>query len=100
MVKLIQRQQSPALRTRLSFPLDDVFWNRFMDDFMFRRTPRVPTEFSADWMPDVDVSERDKEITVEAKAVCKMRNGTLTITLPKKGVKSLESKARKLAIET
>ncbi|MBI3332336.1 Hsp20/alpha crystallin family protein [Candidatus Peregrinibacteria bacterium] len=159
MVKLLQRQR-PLLapRTRLGFPLDDSFWNRFWDDYSFRSPFRAMTPFSTDWMPDVDVSETDKEITVaanvagyepkdidieiednvltikgemeketeekkrkyyrqercsgsffrqialppvdETKASCKAKNGTLTITLPKKEAKPIESKARKLAIES
>lgn len=159
MVKLLRHQRPvPAPRTNLGFPFDESFWNRFWDDYSFRSPLKALTSISADWMPDIDVSETDDDITVEAnvagyapkdidieiedgvltlrgtmeketeekkrtyyrqercsgsffrqialppvdetKASCKAKNGTLTITLPKKEVKPIESKARKLTIES
>lgn len=159
MVKLLQNPRSlPLLRTDLGFPFDETFWNRFWNDYSLRSPLRSLTELTADWAPDMDISETDKTITVEAnvagyepkdisveiedniltlkgemkkeseerkktyfrqerctgsffrqvalppvddtKATCKAKNGTLTITLPKKEVKAVESKAHKLAIES
>ena len=160
MAQLLQRQR-PLLsqRTHVGFPFDESFWNRFLDDYTLRSPFRaLTTSFSTDWTPDVDISETDKEVIVEAniagyapkdinveiennvliirgetekdteekerrycrqercrgsfvrqialpnidetKAKCGAKNGTLTITVPKKEMKEIESKAHKLVIES
>lgn len=69
MINLLQRQRPASLlpRTNLGFPpLDESFWSRFWDDYSFRSPFRAMTSFSADWMPDINISETEKEFTVEA----------------------------------
>lgn len=161
MVKLMQRhRQLPSLFSRdVGLPLDDSFWNRFWNDYWTATESPLQalTEWTADWMPEIDVSETDKEITVKAniagyepkdidveiengvltiqgdmekeeekkgkkfyrkerrtgsfhrqialppvfedKAKCKAKNGTITITIPKKQIEQAESKGYKIPVE-
>lgn len=68
MVNLIAKQRQSPFPVHFGprFLFDDSFWNRFWDDHSFHGPLRAPRLFSADWMPDVDISETDKDIIVEA----------------------------------
>lgn len=74
MVKLLQRERpfGPAQGRSLfphtgpRFPLDMSFWDRFWDDYSLRSPFRALTAFPAEWMPDIDISETEKEIVIEA----------------------------------
>lgn len=161
MVHLFRHRHLPSpSHAGLRSTLDESFWNRFWDEYWgsIESPLRTLSEATAEWTPDVDVSETDKEVVMEAniagydpkkitveiednvltmkgehaeekeekkrryyrkerrsgaffrqvalppvdetKARCRARNGTLTITLPKKHVPETESKAHKLAIES